>query len=177
MRDLLDRSGLHSPAREQAMASALARMEQPGLEMVRIAWCDLHGAARGKALTVQAAAKAAIDRHGVSASASRMVSGERPLHGALEAALAAHYRAEAALAFVSGHATNVTVIGHLLGPRDLIVHDAAIHNSCTEGVRLSGAKRLSFAHNDWRAAEAALAEARRGARRALLVVEGHYSMN
>lgn len=126
---------------------------------------------------VQAAAKAAIDRHGVSASASRMVSGERPLHGALEAALAAHYRAAAALVFVSGHATNVTVIGHMMGPRDLIVHDAAIHNSCTEGVRLSGAKRLSFPHNDWRAAEAALGEARRGARRALMVIEGHYSMD
>jgi 8-amino-7-oxononanoate synthase len=126
---------------------------------------------------VQAAAKAAIDRHGVSASASRMVSGERPLHGALEAALAAHYQAAAALVFVSGHATNVTVIGHMMGPRDLIVHDAAIHNSCTEGARLSGAKRVSFAHNDWRAAETALADARRGARRALLVIEGHYSMD
>jgi 7-keto-8-aminopelargonate synthetase-like enzyme len=79
--------------------------------------------------------------------------------------------------FVSGHATNVTVIGHLMGPRDLIVHDAAIHNSCTEGVRLSGATRVSFAHNDWRAAEIALADARRGARRALLVIEGHYSMD
>ncbi|MCA3340605.1 MAG: aminotransferase class I/II-fold pyridoxal phosphate-dependent enzyme [Alphaproteobacteria bacterium] len=126
---------------------------------------------------VQAAAKAAIDQHGVSASASRMVSGERPVHAALEAALAAHYQAEAALVFVSGHATNVTVIGHMMGPRDLIVHDAAIHNSCTEGARLSGAKRLSFAHNDWRAAETAFAEGRRSARRALLVIEGHYSMD
>jgi 8-amino-7-oxononanoate synthase len=135
-------------------------------------YLGLNGDAR-----VQAAAKAAIDQYGVSASASRMVSGERPLHGALEAALAAHYQAQAALVFVSGHATNVTVIGHMLGPRDLIVHDAAIHNSCTEGARLSGAKRLSFAHNDWRAAEAAFAEARRGARRALLVIEGHYSMD
>ncbi|MFN8982628.1 MAG: aminotransferase class I/II-fold pyridoxal phosphate-dependent enzyme, partial [Alphaproteobacteria bacterium] len=110
-------------------------------------YLDLNGDPR-----VLAAAKAAIDRHGVSASASRMVSGERPLHGALEAAIAAHYQAAAALVFVSGHATNVTVIGHMMGPRDLIVHDAAIHNSCTEGARLSGAKRLSFAHNDWRAA-------------------------
>ena len=135
-------------------------------------YLGLNGDAR-----VQAVAKAAIDRHGVSASASRMVSGERPLHGALEAALAAHYRTAAALVFVSGHATNVTVIGHMMGPRDLIVHDAAIHNSCTEGVRLSGAKRLSFPHNDWRAAEAALGEARRGARRALMVIEGHYSMD
>ncbi|MBW8271468.1 aminotransferase class I/II-fold pyridoxal phosphate-dependent enzyme [Caldovatus aquaticus] len=126
---------------------------------------------------VAAAAKAAIDRHGVSASASRLVSGERPVHAALEAALAANYGTEACLAFVSGHATNVTVIGHLLGPRDLIVHDAAIHNSCLEGARLSGARRVAFPHNDWAAAERALAAERRGARRALLLIEGHYSMD
>ena len=135
-------------------------------------YLGLNGDAR-----VVAAAKAAIDRHGVSASASRMVSGERPVHAELEAALAAHYGADAALAFVSGHATNVTVLGHLMGPRDLILHDAAIHNSCAEGARLSGAKRIAFAHNDWRAAERELAAARRGARRALIVIEGHYSMD
>jgi 8-amino-7-oxononanoate synthase len=126
---------------------------------------------------VHTAAKAAIDRYGISASASRMVSGERPVHAELEAALAANYEAEACLALVSGHATNVTVIGHLMGPRDLIVHDAAIHNSCAEGARLSGARRIAFAHNDWRAAEKELAAARRAARRALLVIEGHYSMD
>lgn len=126
---------------------------------------------------VHAAARDAIARHGVSASASRMVSGERPVHGELEAAIAAHYGVDAALAFVSGHATNVTVLGHLMGPRDLILHDAAIHNSCAEGARLSGARRIAFAHNDWRAAERELAAARRGARRALVVIEGHYSMD
>ena len=135
-------------------------------------YLGLNGDAR-----VIATAKAAIDRHGVSASASRMVSGERPVHAELEAALAAHYGADAALAFVSGHATNVTVLGHLMGPRDLILHDAAIHNSCAEGARLSGAKRVAFTHNDWRAAERELAAARRGARRALIVIEGHYSMD
>jgi len=126
---------------------------------------------------VIAAAQAAMDRHGVSASASRMVSGERPVHAALEAAIAAHYGVDAALAFVSGHATNVTVLGHLMGPRDLILHDAAIHNSCAEGARLSGARRIAFPHNDWQAAERELAAHRRAARRALIVVEGHYSMD
>jgi len=126
---------------------------------------------------VRAAAHAAIDRYGVSASASRIVSGERPLHARLESELAAHYRTEAALCFVSGHATNVTVIGHLMGPRDVIVHDAMIHNSCVEGARLSGARRLPFAHNDPQAAERELAAARRNAGRALLVIEGHYSMD
>lgn len=135
-------------------------------------YLGLNGDAR-----VIAAAKAAMDRHGVSASASRMVSGERPVHAALEAAIAAHYGVEAALAFVSGHATNVTVLGHLMGPRDLILHDAAIHNSCAEGARLSGARRVAFPHNDWRAAERELAAARPGARRALIVIEGHYSMD
>jgi 8-amino-7-oxononanoate synthase len=126
---------------------------------------------------VIAAAQVAMDRHGVSASASRMVSGERPVHAALEAAIAAHYGVDAALAFVSGHATNVTVLGHLMGPRDLILHDAAIHNSCAEGARLSGARRIAFPHNDWQAAERELAAHRRTARRALIVVEGHYSMD
>lgn len=126
---------------------------------------------------VAAAAKAAIDRHGVSASASRLASGERPVHAALEAALAAHHGAGAALAFVSGHATNVTVIGHLLGPRDLVLHDGLIHNSVAEGARLSGARRIAFPHNDWQAAERELATHRARHGRALLVIEGHYSMD
>ncbi|MBO1079811.1 aminotransferase class I/II-fold pyridoxal phosphate-dependent enzyme [Roseomonas haemaphysalidis] len=126
---------------------------------------------------VQQAARNAIDRYGVSVSGARITAGERVLHQELEAALAEWHGAEAALTFVSGHATNVTTIGHLMGPRDVVVHDAAIHNSCTEGVRLSGARRLPFAHNDLDAAERELAAARRGAQRALLLLEGHYSMD
>ena len=49
---------------------------------------------------------------------------------------------------VSGHATNVTLIGHLVGPGDLIVHDALAHDSILQGCRLSGATRRPFAHND-----------------------------
>jgi 8-amino-7-oxononanoate synthase len=123
------------------------------------------------------AAAAAMARYGISASASRLVSGERPIHGELERRLAVHYGQQAALTFVSGHATNVTVIGHIMGPRDVIVHDAAIHNSCVEGARLSGARRVSFPHNDIRAAEKEMAAVRRSAGRALLLVEGHYSMD
>ncbi|MDB5372914.1 MAG: 8-amino-7-oxononanoate synthase [Belnapia sp.] len=126
---------------------------------------------------VGAAAKAAIDRYGVSASASRLASGERPIHAALESALAAHYGTEDCITLVSGHATNVTVIGNLLGPHDLILHDRLIHNSVAEGARLSGARRIAFAHNDWQAADRELAAQRRRHGRALLVIEGHYSMD
>lgn len=126
---------------------------------------------------VIAAAKDAIDRYGTSASASRMVSGERPLHGQLERALAAFLGAEDCVAMVSGHATNVTVIGHLFGKRDLIIHDSLAHNSILQGAILSGAKRLSFPHNDWQALDDILRTSRPSYERVLVVVEGLYSMD
>jgi 8-amino-7-oxononanoate synthase len=126
---------------------------------------------------VNEAVKRAIDRYGTSASASRLVSGERPIHGELEAALAGLYGVDACLAFVSGHATNVTTIGHLFGPRDLVVHDALAHNSILQGIQLSGARRLSFPHNDWAALDDLLAAQRRQFERVLIVIEGLYSMD
>ena len=126
---------------------------------------------------VNEAAKEAIERYGTSVSASRIVAGERPLHRELETALADLHRSEAAVAFVSGHATSVTLIGHLFGPKDLVVHDSLIHNSIVEGIRLSGAKRLSFPHNDHAALDEILSEARSHHERVLVVVEGIYSMD
>ncbi|MDR3639966.1 MAG: aminotransferase class I/II-fold pyridoxal phosphate-dependent enzyme [Humidesulfovibrio sp.] len=126
---------------------------------------------------VSASAKAAIDHYGTSASASRMVSGERPLHGQLERALADFLGTEDCVAMVSGHATNVTVIGHLFGKRDLILHDALAHNSVLQGALLSGAKRLSFPHNDWQALDNMLRTLRPSYERVLVVVEGLYSMD
>ena len=126
---------------------------------------------------VSDAAKAAIDRYGTSVSASRIVSGERPVHRELEQALAEVYSADDALALVSGHATNVTVIGHLVGPADAILHDSLSHNSVVQGALLSGARRISFPHNDLDELERLLAQARPGVKRALIVVEGHYSMD
>ena len=126
---------------------------------------------------VAAAAKVAIDRYGTSVSASRLSSGERQVHRDLEAALARLSGTEDAIAFVSGHATNVSVIGELLGPEDLIVADAVIHNSIAEGAKLSGAKRILCPHGDLDAFERALRLNRARYRRALIVVEGLYGMD
>ncbi|WP_322013573.1 aminotransferase class I/II-fold pyridoxal phosphate-dependent enzyme [Paraburkholderia sp. J12] len=126
---------------------------------------------------VTARAKDAIDRYGMSASASRMVAGERPVQRELERAIAQLYDTEDCVAFVSGHATNVTVIGALFGHGDLIVHDALAHNSIVQGAQLSGAKRLAFPHNDWRELDALLARVRHEYRNVLVVIEGLYSMD
>jgi 8-amino-7-oxononanoate synthase len=126
---------------------------------------------------VNAAAKAAIDRYGTSASASRLVSGERPIHRELEQALAAAHGVDDCVVFVSGHATNVSTIGYLFGPKDLIVHDTLIHNSALLGSQLSGARRMPFAHNDWEALDRLLTQCRLQYERVLIVIEGLYSMD
>ena len=126
---------------------------------------------------VNQVAHEAIVRYGTSSSASRLVAGERPIQRELEQALAAFYGVEACIAFVSGHATNVSTIASLFGPKDLVLHDALAHNSVIEGMKLSGAHRRSFPHNDWEALDDLLSSIRGSFERALIVIEGHYSMD
>jgi 8-amino-7-oxononanoate synthase len=126
---------------------------------------------------IVSATRAAIDRYGTSVSASRPVSGERSVHRDLEHALARVHGTEDCVVLVGGHSTNVTVIGHLLGRDDVIVHDALIHNSIVQGAMLSGARRVPFPHLDHEAADRLLRETRPPGGHALLVIEGHYSMD
>ena len=126
---------------------------------------------------VSRAAIAAIERYGTSVSASRIASGEKPLHRELEGALARFLGCEDAIVMVSGHATNVSVVGHLVGPGDLVLHDSLAHDSILGGIKLSGARRRPFPHNDWRALDAALVSMRGAFRRVLIVIEGVYSMD
>ncbi len=172
---LADQAGLENPffRMHESVASATSVID--GEEILNFAtynYADLNGHP-----AVAAAAIDAIRRYGVSASASRLVSGERPPHRALEQGLADFYGVDDAVVLVSGHATNVTTISTLLGPRDLIVHDRLIHNSIYEGARLSGAQRRAVAHNDWRAIDALLARERSRFEKVLIVVEGVYSMD
>jgi len=126
---------------------------------------------------VSEAAKRAVDRYGTSVSASRVASGEIPLHRELEQAIADMLGTETAIVFSAGHMTNETTIGHLLSEGDLIIHDALAHNSIQEGAKLSGAKRRPFPHNDWQALDQLLTTMRPQFRRVLIAIEGVYSMD
>jgi myxalamid-type polyketide synthase MxaB len=119
----------------------------------------------------------AVNQYGAGASASRVVSGEKTIHGLLERELARFIGAEDAVVFVSGHAANQTTIGHLFGPGDLILHDELAHNSIIQGAIYSHALRRPFPHNDWRALDAMLADIRGDYQRVLVAIEGVYSMD
>jgi 8-amino-7-oxononanoate synthase len=124
---------------------------------------------------VSQAAKDAIDRYGTSSCASRLISGEKPIHRELEREIADLIGAEDSIVYVGGHATNVTTISHLFGQNDLILHDALSHNSIIQGCLLSGASLVAFPHNDWQALDRLLQERRHRYRRVLIAIEGVYS--
>ena len=126
---------------------------------------------------VVAAVQDAVARYGSSCSASRVLSGEKPVHRELEAELAGLLGTEDAIALVGGHSTNVTIIGHLVGPEDLVIHDSLAHDSILQGCVLSGATRRPFPHNDHAALDRLLGELRPRYRRVLILIEGVYSQD
>ena len=158
---------------QEGVSSATARVE--GTECINFSGYNYLGLCGNS--EVNAAATAAIEESGTSVSASRIVSGERRVHQALEKELAGLYQTDDCIVMVSGHATTVTTLGYMFGPRDLIVHDALIHNCALEGARLSGAKRLSFPHNDWQGLDNLLERCRHEHERVCVVIEGLYSMD
>jgi 8-amino-7-oxononanoate synthase len=167
--------GVGTPYFRMHEARAGSRTRIDGREIVNFSSYDYLGLNADP--RVVAAAKEAIDRYGISSSGSRHVAGERPIHRALERELAAHYGVDDCVLLVSGYATNLGVIGQLVGQRDLLICDAAVHNSAVMGGVLSGAARRSFPHNGLNALERLLASTRQKFERALIVVEGLYSMD
>lgn len=126
---------------------------------------------------VIAAAHAALDRYGLGAGASRLVTGNHPLYGELETRLARLKGAEACCVFGSGYLTNTGVIPALVGRDDLIVIDELAHACIFAGSRMSRATVAPFRHNDVDHARALLKEHRAAHPHALLLTDGVFSMD
>jgi 8-amino-7-oxononanoate synthase len=97
---------------------------------------------------VKDAAIVAIQNHGTSASASRLVTGHLELHAELESRLADYLGTESALVFGSGFLTNLGVLTSLAGRNDQIFADRLNHASLTDGSLQSRAKFIRYQHND-----------------------------
>jgi len=126
---------------------------------------------------LKAAAAEAVTRHGVGAGASRLVTGSHPLLHQLEARLARRKRKPAALVFGSGYLANIGLPGALTGTGDLILIDELAHASMHAGARLSGARVLTFRHNDLQHLADLLTQERPAARHVLIATERIFSMD
>jgi len=126
---------------------------------------------------VKEAAIEALRRYGVGAGASRLVSGNHPLLGELEARLARLKQTEAACVFGSGYLANLGIIPALIGPGDLVLIDELAHACLWAGTRLARAAVVPFRHADARHVDALLTELRQRHPRALIATDGVFSMD
>ena len=126
---------------------------------------------------VKAAAIEATNRFGVGAGASRLVTGNHSLYGALEESLAEIKGVEAVCVFGSGYLVNAGVIPCFAGRDDLIVVDELSHACLLAGSALGGAAVMRFTHNDTDQLRDLLAAHRHKYGRCLVVTEGVFSMD
>lgn len=169
----LEREGLENPyfrVHENATGSIAVIGQRALVNFANYNYLGLSGDAR-----VTEAAVEATRLYGTSVSASRVVSGERPVHRELEEELASFIGVEDCILYIGGVTANVSTISHLVGAGDVVLCDELLHNSAMQGALFSGAQRLTFAHNDFAAADRLLTEIRGKFRRALIVIEGVYS--
>jgi 8-amino-7-oxononanoate synthase len=171
----LEQAGLANPflVANERVEQRVARID--GRDVISFTSFDYLGLAGHPDVT--RAAKAAIDRFGCSASASRMVGGNNTILDALDAELAAFLGTERAVVFPCGYGTNASVFNHLFGEGDLILYDELAHNSIMQGANASKAGRRSFRHNDHEQLDALLRDLRSQYRRVVVAIEGVYSMD
>jgi len=125
-----------------------------------------------------AAAKEALDSHGLGMASVRFICGTTDLHEALERRIADYVQMEDSILFAACFDANGGVFEPLFGEQDAIVSDALNHASIIDGIRLSKAKRYRFANGDMDDLEKQLKEARgQGARRIVIVTDGVFSMD
>ncbi|HRX35545.1 MAG TPA: glycine C-acetyltransferase [Aestuariivirga sp.] len=125
-----------------------------------------------------AAAKEALDTHGLGMASVRFICGTSDLHLALESRIADYLGTDDAILFAACFDANGAVFEPLFGEQDAIVSDALNHASIIDGVRLSKAKRYRFANGDMNDLETQLKAAREaGARRIIVVTDGVFSMD
>ena len=120
------------------------------------------------------AAKRALDRYGMGAAGSPVLSGTMDVHLELERELAAFKAKPACMLFPTGYSTNVGLIQGIMRPGDLIVADQNSHASLVDGAILSKAEVRFFKHNRPEELEMKLKVARG---KKLVIVEGVYSMD
>jgi len=126
---------------------------------------------------VKEAARAALERWGWGAGASRLVAGHTEAHARLEADLAAFKHTEAALVFPTGYMTNLGVVTALVGRGDTVIMDRANHASLYDAVRLAGAALVRYPQADADAAGQLIEKHRGAAGRRLLVTDTVFSMD
>jgi len=122
------------------------------------------------------AARASVLEYGTGTTGSRTANGTLALHEALEADFCDWFGKRHALIFSTGYQANLSVIGGLCGPGDVILIDSDSHASIYDATRQTAAQVIAFRHNSAESLRKKLERLGPADRNRLVVVEGLYSI-
>jgi len=123
---------------------------------------------------VKQAAAEALERYGLGASGSPILSGTFDIHIALAKAMAEFKEKEASILFPTGYSANVGFISAIMRSGDHIFCDQYAHASIVDGAILAKSKTVFFRHNNPMDLERKLSGVRG---KKLVAIEGVYSMD
>ena len=113
----------------------------------------------------------------LSASSSRLLTGNFDVHQELETLLAERFGRESALTFSSGYHLNTGILPAVADVHTLILADKLVHASLIDGIRLSSATCIRYRHQDYRQLQSLLEKHRTNFERMIIVTESVFSMD
>jgi 8-amino-7-oxononanoate synthase len=122
------------------------------------------------------AAREALAAYGTGTTGSRTANGTLALHKELEDELADWFGKCHAMIFSTGYQANLSLIGGLCGPDDVILIDGDSHASIYDATRQTASQVIGFRHNSPESLRKKLERLAKGPRNRLVVVEGLYSI-
>jgi 8-amino-7-oxononanoate synthase len=125
---------------------------------------------------VVAAAGRALTDYGTGTTGSRTANGTLSLHEDLERDFADWFGKRHAIIFSTGYQANLSLIGALGGPDDVVLIDSDSHASIYDATRQTASRVVAFRHNAPESLRRKLERLPGGERNRLVVVEGLYSI-
>lgn len=132
---------------EAGLARQLRTLEMTGPTMGQLSGRPVHVFCSNDYLGLAHHPEVRAAHVGAGTGAARLISGNRPAHQELEAAISEWYGRPATL-FSSGYHANLALMSTVLESGDRVASDALNHASIIDGLRLSRAERHILPHGD-----------------------------
>ncbi|MCD8193160.1 MAG: 8-amino-7-oxononanoate synthase [Tannerellaceae bacterium] len=152
-------------------------IEKEGHRMLNLSSNDYLGLAGNRQLREAFLEELRESQFPLSATSSRLLTGNYAVYNDFEKILAGTFQREAALLFNSGYHANIGILPTLADKNTLLLADKLVHASLIDGILLSGAPFIRYRHNDYDHLETLLTRNTGKYEQIIIITESIFSMD